>query len=311
MSTFGDIERTFADLYEYRWAMLAGILVITSAIAGYAYWRGLHRWMWERRIPVAAVSLPTLVVMVWLGWSLGSPLFTNKTVEEEFPFAFSAVVPADMELEDIEPIMAGMASVGQSVDEAMPELALATANGTGSNGASSVTLEESDRVMLNEGMAAVSDGMKASDDLMMEKGLTIMADAMANIEAEASAMPAEKPAAVALRSGNFKDADSFHRGKGRATIYQGEDGSYLLRLEELDVTNGPDLHVILSPHADPDNSREVKTEGYVDLGKLKGNRGNQNYPIPPGVDIGIFNSVVIYCKPFSVVFSVASLADST
>jgi len=62
---------------------------------------------------------------------------------------------------------------------------------------------------------------------------------------------------------------------------------------------------------DPANSGQVKTEGYVDLGKLKGNRGNQNYPILPDVDIGTFNSLVIYCKPFSVVFSVASLADAT
>ena len=55
----------------------------------------------------------------------------------------------------------------------------------------------------------------------------------------------------------------------------------------------------------------MKLPGYLDLGKLKGNRGNQNYPIPADVDISIFNSVVIYCKPFAVVFSVATLYDAT
>ncbi len=312
MSTFGDIERTFADLYEYRWAMLAGILVFTAAIAGLAYWKGVHLWIWQRRLPVAAFSLPALVVMVWLGWSLGSPLFTNKTVEEEFPFSFTAVVPPEMEMEEIESIMAGMAMVTQAVDETMPELVPAAGE---SMGASSLALEDADRVMLNEGLAAMAEGMKASDDVMMEKGLEMMADAMANIEAEAMeaspTVPAQTPAAVALKVGSFKDADSFHRGKGQATIYRGADGTLLLRLEELDVTNGPDLHVILSPHMDPDNPSQTKTEGYIDLGKLKGNRGNQNYPIPSDVNIGIFGSVVIYCEPFSVVFSVAPLADAT
>ena len=60
-----------------------------------------------------------------------------------------------------------------------------------------------------------------------------------------------------------------------------------------------------------DRSDEVKSPGYLDLGELKGNRGNQNYPIPAGVNISTFNSVVIYCKPFAVVFSVATLHDAT
>ena len=122
MSTFGDIERTFADLYEYRWAMLAGILVVAFAIGGFAYWKGVHRWMWQRRVPVAIISTPPLIVMIWLGWSLGSPLFTNKTVEEEFPLSFSAVMPVNMEAEEAETIMVGMSKIELMVDEAMPEL---------------------------------------------------------------------------------------------------------------------------------------------------------------------------------------------
>ena len=80
-----------------------------------------------------------------------------------------------------------------------------------------------------------------------------------------------------------------------------------MRLEDLNVTNGPALHVVLSTHPDPERSEQVKQEGYVDLGDLKGNRGNQNYPIPAGVDTSIHKSVVIYCYPFAVVFSVATL----
>ena len=112
---------------------------------------------------------------------------------------------------------------------------------------------------------------------------------------------------MALKVGEFMDADSIHKGSGTAIIYRGPDGSLLLRLENFSVTNGPDLHVYLSPHPNPTRGGQVRTAGSVDLGELKGNRGNQNYPIPAGVDVSTVNSVVIYCKPFSVVFSVAPL----
>ncbi len=110
-----------------------------------------------------------------------------------------------------------------------------------------------------------------------------------------------------LKTGGFRDADSFHKGSGAATIYEGSDGARALRLEDFRVTNGPELHVIVSPSANPQNREEVTSSGYVDLGKLKGNVGNQNYTIPDNVEIPELGSVVIYCKPFHVIFSVASL----
>ena len=113
--------------------------------------------------------------------------------------------------------------------------------------------------------------------------------------------------AAVIKTGNFENADNFHKGSGTASIYRAPDGSHLLRLEKLNVTNGPDLHVILTPHMSPDRQNEVKTDGYVDLGKLKGNIGNQNYPVPDDADLEAVSAVVIYCKPFRVIFSVARL----
>ena len=118
-----------------------------------------------------------------------------------------------------------------------------------------------------------------------------------------------QPTAAALKSGNFIGADDFHKGSGQATIYRGPDGSYLLRLEDFNGTNGPDLRVILSPHPNPQGRDEVSAPGYIDLGTLKGNVGNQNYEIPDNVDIDSFSSVVIYCRAFHVLFSVASLQN--
>ncbi len=83
-----------------------------------------------------------------------------------------------------------------------------------------------------------------------------------------------------------------------------------LRLEDFDSTNGPDLYVMLSPIADPQNREEVSAPGFANLGKLKGNIGNQNYAIPDDVEIPAQGSIVIYCRAFHVIFSVASLQDA-
>ncbi len=120
-------------------------------------------------------------------------------------------------------------------------------------------------------------------------------------------MPKDMEETGVLKTGNFRDADRFHKGEGQATLYVLEDGSRVLRLEEFRVTNGPSLRVILATTADPSSSAEVLQGAYVDLGTLKGNVGNQNYPIPEDTDLTAINSIVIYCKPFKVVFSVATL----
>lgn len=104
---------------------------------------------------------------------------------------------------------------------------------------------------------------------------------------------------IALSSGTFTGRDSFHESSGVATLYRLVDGSFVLRLENFSVTNGPDLRVLLARGADPAHS--------IELADLKGNRGNQNYPIPTGTDISQYDSVIIYCKPFSVIFATAEL----
>lgn len=123
-------------------------------------------------------------------------------------------------------------------------------------------------------------------------------------------MPAAPEAPRRLKEGAFRDGDAFHKGSGRALVYRLPDGSNLLRLENLDVTNGPALHVYLARHADPQKRADVTGDGFVDLGRLKGNIGEQNYTIPQSVDLFPHGSVVIFCRPFQVIFSVAALKDA-
>jgi hypothetical protein len=106
------------------------------------------------------------------------------------------------------------------------------------------------------------------------------------------------------RTGTFHGADSAHRGTGTARILETTEGA-VLRLEDFEVTNGPDLYVVL---AESESPREHDEFGeYVELARLKGNIGNQTYTLPAGIDPEAYRSVVIYCKAFSVVFATAAL----
>lgn len=118
------------------------------------------------------------------------------------------------------------------------------------------------------------------------------------------AMPAQP---VAIVQGQLQGADDFHQGTGTATIYQVPESGHILRFEDFEVTNGPDLHVLLASNPTPTDHDSLGD--YIDLGSLKGNIGNQNYEIPSDTDVSQFQSVVIYCQPFSVVFATATLGS--
>jgi hypothetical protein len=100
-----------------------------------------------------------------------------------------------------------------------------------------------------------------------------------------------------------------HNTAGRATVYQQADGKYLLRLTNFKTSNGPDVHVILVAAKDADDDANFltnKTEK-IELGKLKGNEGDQNYEIPSGTDLSKFQTVSIYCERFNANFGAAPL----
>ena len=118
-------------------------------------------------------------------------------------------------------------------------------------------------------------------------------------------------APVRLAAGSFVSHE--HATRGRAIVLQLPDGSRVLRLEALDTSNGPDLHVWLSdrPVVERPSGWTVFDDGaYVDLGRLKGNRGSQNYAIPAGVDLASLSSVSVWCARFRVSFGAASLAST-
>jgi Electron transfer DM13 len=109
-----------------------------------------------------------------------------------------------------------------------------------------------------------------------------------------------------LAKGEFHNAEK--AGKGTATVYQLADGKRVLRLSDFETDNGPDLHVRLIEADDAKDTASVAKTDYVEVAKLKGNKGAQNYELPETVDLGKYRVVSIWCNRFSVNFAAAPLA---
>jgi hypothetical protein len=108
-------------------------------------------------------------------------------------------------------------------------------------------------------------------------------------------------------------AGEFHAGahetKGTAAIFQLADGKRTLRLTNFETSNGPDVHVYLVAAADAKDNETVKNAGFVELGSLKGNIGDQNYDVPANVDLAKYHAVTIWCARFGVNFGTAPLMN--
>lgn len=111
--------------------------------------------------------------------------------------------------------------------------------------------------------------------------------------------------AKVLKTGMFRGIA--HETKGSATIHQLPDGRRVLRLTGFETSNGPDVRVLLVAAADAADNAAVTSAGFVELGKLKGNLGDQNYDVPSDVDLQKYGAVTIWCNRFGVNFGTASI----
>jgi hypothetical protein len=101
-----------------------------------------------------------------------------------------------------------------------------------------------------------------------------------------------------------------HPTSGTVRIVRAADGTLVLRLENLATSSGPDVHVWLTdaPVKPGKDGWDVFDDGkHLDAGKLKGNKGNQNYPLPAGTDLSGYTSVSLWCDRFNVSFGAAGL----
>lgn len=182
-------------------------------------------------------------------------------------------------------------------------------------------------VRVDEGLPAVAAATTASTEA---EGGTADAASDAATEATTEATPTPQPSSTSS-SATAEDAERpaaesspepepaepvvvsreelrliSHHASGIASLVELPDGSSLIRFEDLDVENGPDLRIYLST-APADGPPDALDDDFIDLGELKGNQGNQNYAIPAGTDLSRYQSVSIWCRRFSVGFAVAPI----
>lgn len=141
-----------------------------------------------------------------------------------------------------------------------------------------------------QGINDAMDTMTANEKLEFENAV----DAMRDVVVEMSDNMNQD--VQLLFEGEFKARA--HEVEGKALLIQDGDKK-ILRFEDFDTINGPNLHIYLSS--------ELGDSDFIDLGKIKATKGNVNYELPSDVDLDKYNKVLVWCVPFKVLFSYASL----
>jgi hypothetical protein len=104
--------------------------------------------------------------------------------------------------------------------------------------------------------------------------------------------------AMALQSGTFLNGP-YGTVMGGVQIFKNQDGTFDVKLENFNTTNGPDLYVYLS--------KEIMPVNFISMGKLKSTNGNQVYAVPGSPDFKEFKYVCIHCKAYNHLFGYALL----
>src|ERR1700752_3006128 len=98
-------------------------------------------------------------------------------------------------------------------------------------------------------------------------------------------------------------SDPIHWGKGKVSVYE----RAVFLEPDFEVGPGPAVHVYLVPKAGIRKNSDLGDAMFVDLGGLRAFKGSQRYAIPQGVDLKNYQSVIIWCRQFSVLISPADL----
>jgi hypothetical protein len=155
--------------------------------------------------------------------------------------------------------------------------------------------------VLTAGAIGIYLGLSTLRDRVVDETVFVGTPAPAAVASDAAAPQEPPPANVELARGSFRSGE--HHTEGRAAVVRVRGGGRFLTLTSFATSAGPDLRVRLVPGRSDDGG----AEGAIDVGALKGNRGDQQYRLPAGAKVE-GATVVIWCRAFSADFGSARLA---
>jgi hypothetical protein len=266
------------------------------------------------------------VILVAVLWYAFRPelLFINKTVSEEFPggAAMASIEKGPMvvskgSFKGLAHETKGLAAVYQLADgkRTLRLTEFETSNGpdvhvylvAAPDTTDSDMVKQAGFVDLGSIKGNIGDQnyeVPTSVDLHKYRSVSIWC-ARFGVNFGSAALSAPTSMPVKIAQGDFRGIA--HETKGMASIYELPEGRKVLRFSGFETSNGPDVHVYLVAAADAKDNDTVKNVGFIDLGSIKGNIGDQNYDLPPDVDLAKYRAVTVWCKRFSVNFATAPL----
>lgn len=258
---------------------------------------GTMNFVKNNRAASAVIVLAGLGVLAWLAFGFFGiqAAFVDTVVDEDGPVFAAAPASVSAELASGEPVAA--APVASAVPE--PTAVFAAT----SDSVSGLSEPEAETSADAEAAPATTDSAVQAEPTPAPTATEAPTTESA-VQAEPTPAPAptaepveQTPGEIVTTfSGSFQSLNGYSVGGSAQVLSNGTDQRFL-RLENFASDNGPDLKVYL---------RAANGE-FVSLGALTGNIGNQNYEVPPGVDLSVFNSVEIWCERFSTGFGAASL----
>jgi len=251
-------------------------------------------------------------------------LFVNASVSESFPAATAAATPA-APVEVATGSFHGVAhdGKGKATIYRLPDgqrvlrlTEFATSNGpdlrlflvAATDARDNDTVKKAGYLELGKLKGNIGDqnyDVPAAADLTKYQAVTVWCNRFSVNFATAPLGNGQMSGPAALAAGSFHAVA--HDGKGKATIYRLPDGQRVLRLTEFATSNGPDLRLFLVAAPDATDNDTIKKAGFIELGKLKGNLGDQNYDVPADADLAKYQAVTVWCNRFSVNFTTAPL----
>ncbi|XKT74983.1 MAG: DM13 domain-containing protein [Patescibacteria group bacterium UBA2103] len=137
------------------------------------------------------------------------------------------------------------------------------------------------------GVENLTEEQKVEMDMLMEE-----------MKDEVKEMEEETPEMISI-SGAFPVMGTFgHPASGSVRIIENLEET-IIRYEDFETINGPNLHVYLS--------KDIEGKDFIDLGEIRGTKGNINYTVPEGVDLNEYRYVMYWCVPFAVLFNYAEI----